>query len=97
MSSRPSARASSRIQVHLAGYAAEHGLTGRRCRALDDEIGFALVSRLDPALPAAFGAVNQNDGYRAVEEVLNISGALTDDEVRAVVHRYYDAARECLI
>lgn len=96
MASRPSIMPSSRIQVHLAGYAAEHVLTGRRARALDREIGFALVSRLDPALLAAFGAVSQNDGYRAVQEVLNISGSLTDDEVRAELDRYYDVARKCL-
>jgi ATP-dependent Zn protease len=96
MTSRPSVRPTSRIQVHLAGYAAEHVLTGRRSRALDREVGFAIVSRMDKELHRAFGAVNENDGYRAVQDVLNISGSLTDYEVRAEVDRYYDVARECL-
>ena len=36
---RPSARATSRVQVHLAGFAAERVLTKRRSRQIDQEIG----------------------------------------------------------
>jgi ATP-dependent Zn protease len=96
MTSRPSARPSSRIQVHVAGYAAEHVLTGRRSRALDREIGFAIIARGDEALQAAFEAVHENDGYRAVQDVLRIMASLTDEEIRAEIDRYYDVARECL-
>jgi ATP-dependent Zn protease len=95
VTSRQSSRPSSRIQIHLAGYAAEHVLTGRRSRALDREIGVALI-RMDEKLHAAFGAVSENDGYRAVQEVINISGSLTDDEVRGVVDDFSEVARECL-
>ena len=34
------------VQVHLAGFAAEHLHTGRRSRQLDQEVGFAIVARL---------------------------------------------------
>jgi ATP-dependent Zn protease len=97
MTSRPSARPSSRIQVDLAGYAAEHVLTGRRSRALDREIGFAIIARSDEALHAAFEAVHENDGYRAVQDVLRITASPTDEEIRAEIDRYYDVARECLV
>jgi hypothetical protein len=39
------------------------------------------------------GAVNENDGYRAVQNVLNISGSLTDEEVRAEVDDFADHVR----
>jgi hypothetical protein len=40
-----------------------------RPRALDREIVFALIALIDEERHAAFGAVNENDGYRAVREV----------------------------
>ena len=48
----PSLRPTSRAQLHLAGFAAEHMLTGRRARQFKHEVGFAIISRLDPSLRA---------------------------------------------
>ena len=54
---RMSVRPTTRVQVHLAGLAAEHVLTGRRSRELDRETGFAILARLDSALREAFADV----------------------------------------
>jgi hypothetical protein len=71
-------------------------LTGRRSRTLDREIGFAIIARGDKELQAAFEAVHENDGDRAVQDVLRITASPTDEEIRAEIDRYYDGARECL-
>jgi hypothetical protein len=92
MSARPSAR----VQVHLAGFAAEHLLTGRRPRQLDQEIGFALVARLDPDLGEAYAGSKTRDGHRAVEEVLRIGTYDDDDAIRREVDRFYEVAHESL-
>jgi hypothetical protein len=86
----------SRVQVHLAGFAAEHLLTGRRSRQLDQEVGFAIISRIDPALRAAFAGSEDRDGHRAVDEVLGMYVIDNDEEIRREVDRFYDVARESL-
>jgi hypothetical protein len=85
-----------RAQVHLAGFAAEHLLTGRRPRQLDQEIGFGILARTDPELRASFEGAQDFDGHRAVEAVLGMIPLATDDDVRREVNRYYAAARDSL-
>lgn len=93
---RMSARSTSLVQVHLAGFAAEHVLMSRRPRQLDEEVGFALVSRSDEALRKAFVGSEHHDGYRAVQEVLRM-GAYEDDEaIKREVDRFYEIARGSL-
>jgi hypothetical protein len=92
---RLSNRLSSRIQVHLAGYAAEHLLTGRRVRQLRHEVGLALLARIDPALREGFENCDERDGFRAVEDILR-TAMLDDEEVWREVDRFYGAARESL-
>jgi len=93
---REPARAAAIVQVHLAGYAAEHVLTGRRSRQLDQEIGFALMSATYPGLVEAYAGVDRRDGHRAVHEVLRTAIFEDDDDVRREVNRYYDIARSSL-
>jgi hypothetical protein len=95
-SARMSVHPVSRVQVHLAGFAAEHIVTGRRPRQLDQEVGFAIISRLDPALRAAFVGSKDRDGQRAVQEVLGMCLVDTDDDIKREVDRYYQVARESL-
>lgn len=90
------ARPSSLAQVYLAGFAAEHIVTGRRARQLDQEIGFSILGRSDPGLMKAFDGAEQRDGHRAVGEVLRFVQARTDDEILLEINRLYDAARESL-
>jgi len=85
-----------RVEVHLAGFAAEHLVTRRRPRQLDKEIGFAIVARRDPELLASFVGSGDFDGHRAAEDVLRMHASLTDDELRAALDRHYDGARESL-
>jgi hypothetical protein len=92
MSARPTAR----VQVHLAGFAAEHLLTGRRPRQLDQEVGFSLLARLDRALGEAYAGSESRDGHRAVAEVLRIGTYHNDRAIRREVDRFYEIARGSL-
>ncbi|MEI9937893.1 MAG: hypothetical protein WDO69_11805 [Pseudomonadota bacterium] len=92
MVARPSALA----QVYLAGFAAEHLLTGRRPRQLDQEIGFSMLARQDPKLLEAFNGSEQHDGHRAVTEVLRFANPRSDSETFSEINRLYDASRESL-
>lgn len=93
---RMSSRPTTRVQVHLAGFAAEHLLTGRRPGQLGQEIGFSLLARLDPALGEAYAGSEARDGHRAVEELLRVGTYEDDDAVSREVDRYYEIARESL-
>ncbi len=93
---RLSNRFSSRIQVHLAGFAAEHVLTGRRVRQLRHEVGLALLARIDPTFRDDFEHCEERDGFRVVEDLLR-TAALDDDEVWREVDRFYESTRESLV
>jgi hypothetical protein len=84
------------VQIHVAGFAAEHLLTRRRPRQFDRELGFAIISRDDPELRRAFEGSDERDGYRAVREVLRMAELRTDGEIKREVDRFYDAARASL-
>jgi len=90
------ARPTSIAQVFLAGFAAEHVLTGRRPRELDREIGFALLARDYPAFGRAFPGSEGRDGHGAIQAVLRIATFDDEDAIRREVDRLYDAARESL-
>jgi hypothetical protein len=92
LSSWPAAR----VQVHLAGFAAEHLVTGRRPRQLDKELTFAIVARGDPKLRASFTGGGDFDGHRAMEGVLKLHASLTDDALRAELDRHYEGAKASL-
>jgi hypothetical protein len=93
---RPSVRPSSRVQVHLAGYAAEHLLTRRRSPHYEPDLRFAIFARHDAALRAAFVGSADRDGTRVVEELLRMGLFIDDDELRCEVDRFYEIARESL-
>jgi hypothetical protein len=93
---RMSARPTSLAQVHLAGFAAEQVLVGRRPRQLDEEVRFAILARKDRALLHAFEGAEDRDGHRAVQGVLATGVSWTDDEIEHEVDRLYGVARESL-
>jgi ATP-dependent Zn protease len=93
---RRSVLPAARVQVHLAGFAAEHLLTGRRPRQLGKEVGFAILARLDPALRSSFTGCEDFDGHRAVEDALSMNTREGDDQVRREIDRYFEVARESL-
>ena len=95
-SQRMLARPSVLAQVCLAGFAAEHLLTGRRPRQLDQEVRFSILARRDSELMKAFAGADQRDGHRAVQEVQRMMLPRSDDELSQAVNRLYDAARESL-
>jgi ATP-dependent Zn protease len=89
-------RATSLAQVYLAGFAAEHLLTGRRSRSLDMEVGLGLLAHLDPHLVETIDGVESTDGYGAVHQVLRSGVREVEDDIRKEVERLYEVARESL-
>ena len=63
-------RPTSLAQVYLAGFAAEHLLSGRRPRGFDIEVGLGVLAHLDRDLVEKMEGVDTSDGYGAVHEVL---------------------------
>jgi len=64
------ARPTSLTQVYLAGFAAEHLLTGRLPRQYNIETGLAILAHTDPALISTFDGIEASDGYGAVQHLL---------------------------
>ena len=93
---RPHAPPSTIALIALAGYAAEHLLTGRRPRSLDREVGFAILAHFDPELRAAFGKSESLDGTLALRATLAAGCRETPGELRKQMNRLYDVAREAL-
>jgi len=81
-------------QVYLAGFAAEHLLTGRRARQLEAEVGLAILSCVDPDLVSAFGRAS--DGHGAVRQVLRSGVREVEGDIRREIDRLYEAARSSL-
>lgn len=89
-------RPTSVAQVYLAGFAAEHLLTGRRPRGFDVEVGLGLLAHLDPHLVETIDGVAGTDGYGAVHQLLRTGVREVQDEIRTEVERLYEVARESL-
>lgn len=89
-------RPTSLAQVFLAGFAAEHLLTGRRPRQLDMEIGMALLAHFDPKLVDTFDGIEATDGHGAVRQVLRTGVRENEAEIRRELQRLYGIACESL-
>jgi len=85
------------VQVHLAGFAAEELLKGRRSSQLaGPELGFSVLATIEPRHASLAAGLEGCDQYLAVQEVLAMGGARTSDAVRAEVERFYVVARDSL-
>lgn len=85
------------IQVHLAGFAAEEILKGRRSRQLFGfEMGASITALTEPALASLGEGLETCDQYLAVREVLKMGDAATPQEIRAEIERFYNVAMESL-
>ena len=87
------ARPTSLAQVYLAGFAAEHILTGRRPGQYSIETGLAILAHTDPALTSTFEGIEASDGYGAVEHLLRTGVRPVDEELRPELDRFYEIAR----
>jgi hypothetical protein len=87
------ARSTSLTQVYLAGFAAEHLLTGRRPRQYNIETGLAILAHTDPALTSTFEGIEVSDGYGAVLHLLRTGVRPVEEELRREVDRFYEIAR----
>jgi hypothetical protein len=86
-----------RIQVHLAGYAAEDLLTGHRPRQFVQRLGFAILFATNPRLAASFEpALESTDEQKAVEDILAMGCRRDDSSIRREVDHFYGAAKDSL-
>lgn len=94
---RMEGRPETRVQVHLAGFAAEELLKGRRSSQLTGkELGYAVLVAMEHRLASHAGTMDGRDEYLAVQEVLAMGCARTSDAIRAEIERFYIAARDSL-
>lgn len=86
------------VQVHLAGFAAEHQLTGRRSLHLTRGIGFAILPLTRPELSTMVAemGLEGRDEYKAVETILAMGCEPEADAIKHQVERFYEAARASL-
>ena len=89
-------RPTSLAQVYLAGFAAEHLLTGHRPRGFDVEVGLAVLAHFDPSLVDTIEGIETTDGYGALRQVLRSGAREIEDEVRSEIERLYEVSRESL-
>jgi hypothetical protein len=95
--SRMEGRLENRVQVHLAGFAAEELLTGRRPRQLTGpELGFSVLAAIEPRQASLAAEVEGCDQYLAVAEILGMGCPRTSDAIRTQFERFYVVARESL-
>lgn len=83
------------IQIHLAGFAAEHILKGARPKQFVTGLGVcttALVHKLHDSR----GMVG-SDEQLAIEEALKMGTAVDEDALKASVTRFYEISRESII
>jgi hypothetical protein len=82
------------VQVHLAGYAAEHELTGRRPPQLKVDLGLSILFLIEPKYSALSElSLAGRDEYLAVQEILAMGCPPESERVKAEVDRFYKAAR----
>jgi hypothetical protein len=86
------------VQVHLAGFAAEHQLTGRRSLHLTRGIGFAILplTRSELSAMASEMRLEGRDEYKAVETILAMGCEREADAIKQQVERFYEATRASL-
>jgi hypothetical protein len=85
------------VQVHLAGFAAEHLLTRRCPRQFTRELGFAMALALQPELEDSMPGMSATDQYLAIRSVLSIGAIEPEPEaIRGEIGRFYEVARESL-
>lgn len=85
------------VQVHLAGFAAEEILNGRRPRQFaGPELGFSVLALTEPRFASVAADLKGCDQYLAVQEVLAMGCARTSEAVRADIERFYGIAKAAL-
>ena len=86
------------VQVHLAGFAAEELLTGRRGRRmLGPEMGFSVVALTNPAFASVAEGLETCDQYLAVDAIIRFGRSKTREPILAEVEAFYIAAKESLL
>jgi ATP-dependent Zn protease len=89
-----------RMQVHLAGFAAEELLKGHRPRRFSGhELGLSVLAATDPSLASAADVdpgMKSSDQYMAVQELLAMGCTRTEDAINTEIERFYAIAKESL-
>jgi hypothetical protein len=80
-------------EVYLAGFAAEHVLTGRRPDQYKAETGLGILAHTDPFLISTLSGVRESDGYGAVHCLVASGVRPAEDELRQEVDQLYEIAQ----
>jgi len=83
------------IQVHLAGFAAEHILKGKEPKQFVSGLGVCTTA-LEYKLVDTLGTAG-SDEQLAIDEALKMGTAVDEEAIKATVTRFYDTSRESLI
>jgi len=82
------------IQVHLAGFAAEELLSGRRSRRLrGPELGISITMATTPSLAHLQPMVEGRDQFLAVQEILKMGVEPRSEIIRTEFDRFYEIAK----
>lgn len=84
------------VQVHLAGYAAEEILTGKRTKDTEKRLGWACLSvgRSSPGLAEGHEGT---DEHRAIGELLKMGITTETEKLRQEIDRFIEIAKESLV
>jgi hypothetical protein len=83
-------------RAYLAGFAAEHILTGRRPHQYDAETALGILAHTDPSLTETYEGIEGTDGYGVVRQLLRTGVREDEAELRREVDRLYESVRNSL-
>ncbi len=84
------------VQVHLAGYAAEGILAGKRSKDAERRIGLACIS-VGHSIPELSEGHEGTDEHRAIGELVKMGIAIESETLRLEIDRYLGIAKESLV
>lgn len=84
------------VQVHLAGYAAEEILTGKRTKDTEKRLGWACLS-VGRSIPGLAEGHEGTDEHRAIGELLKMGIPGETEKLRQEIDRFLGIAKESLV
>jgi len=86
-----------RVQVHLAGFAAEELLKGVRSKQYyGSDLGLSIAALTDERFRDMGEGLETSDQFLAVQDIISLGEATTRDAIAAELERFYLAAKESL-
>jgi hypothetical protein len=86
-----------RVQIHLAGFAAEDLVCGRRSRQfVGSDLSLSIAALTQPANSFLAEGLETCDQYLAVRDIVLMGVARSDKAIREGIERFYSVARDSL-